>query len=93
MRVTVTFCDPALTLASIRVEPSRLARLFFRTVELHDLVVARPCPEGGLLWLYDSTGRRVLDHRVIVAIERTRAREFAHQRLAIERSAATEVPR
>src|SRR5262249_32162690 len=84
VRIGVAFHDAALSLASIRLTPSRLDRWLFGAVELDDLVAARQIPGGGLLWLHGSTGRRIVNDRIVAAIERQRLRERAQQRLASE---------
>lgn len=80
MTITVTFCDRALTLAAIHCEPSWLERLLLGAKTLNDLVIGRPAPGGSLLWIHESTGRRVRSRRIVDAIELARRR--CEQRLA-----------
>lgn len=82
VKISVTFCDIALTLAALHVEPSWLERILFGRVELDDLVTAVPSIAGGRLWIFDSTGRRVRNARIVAAIESARQRAEREQRVA-----------
>ncbi len=83
MKCRVSFCDAALTLAAVNVRPAWWDRLLFGSVELDFLAVGVASVGGGLVWLYDSTGRRVTSRSIVAALERERRRVEAGQRTAV----------
>jgi len=81
MKVTVTFMDNARRTAAINVRPSLLDRLLLGARELQDMACAAVHDDGGRLWLWDSTGRRITNRRIVATIERSRRLvEAAHRR-------------
>lgn len=70
MRVTVTFCDAALTLAAVRIQPNWIERLCGLR-DFDDL--ARISDYGS--WVWDSPfARPIASRRIVDAIELARRR-------------------
>jgi len=72
MTITVTFIDKAMALAHVWSAPSWIDRMLFGARLIDGLACATAAPSGGRLWLWDSTGRRIADRRIVAAIERAR---------------------
>jgi len=79
--VRVSFMDARLTLASVHVRNGLLARLLGAPAVSHEIAAAVPSVDGGRLWIYDQTARRIRCPHCIDAIERERTRVSAEQRL------------
>lgn len=78
MTVTVTLTDA--THAVVRFE-----RLFGIEVRYLEAVML-PSIGGGVVWVWDATGRPVKERRVLEALERAQVRNEAERRIArIER--------
>ncbi len=80
MTITVAFIAPALTIAAVCVHPSWIDRVLFGARSLEDMACAAADPSGGRLWLWDSTGRRISNRRIVAVIERARSSAEAAQR-------------
>jgi len=80
MKISVTFLDAGLRLASLRVEATWWEALLGRRSG-DELVIAVPALQGGTIWVRDSTGRRINDRRVVDELERQQARASAELRL------------
>lgn len=73
VKLSVTFCNDALTWAAVRSVPTWLERFLLGEEETDQLVVGVPGCTGGLIWIFDSSGRIVDDMRMVGAIEASRA--------------------
>lgn len=80
MTITVTFIDKAMALAHVWSAPSWIDRMLFGARLIDGLACATAAPSGGRLWLWDSTGRRIADRRIVAAIERARSSSEGAQR-------------
>jgi len=83
MTLTVTFIDPALTIAVVLVEPSWIDRVLFGARAIEDMACAATALSGGRLWIWDSTGKRIANRRIVAAIERARNSAEAEQRWTV----------
>lgn len=82
MKIRVSFCDAALTLAAVHVRPAWWDRVLFGASELDSMAVAVADPGGARRWLWDTRGRRITNRHIVAALERERRRLEAEQRLA-----------
>lgn len=85
VKLSVTFCNDALTWAAVRSVPTWFERYLLGVEESDRLVVGVPGCTGGLIWIEDGSGRIVRDMRLVAAIETSRAEAM----LAAARGGAT----
>lgn len=73
VKLSVTFCNDALTWAAVRSAPTWLERYLLGEEETDRMIVGVVSCDGALIWIEDGSGRIVDDMRLVGAIEASRA--------------------